>query len=42
MIWNGDGAALCAVVNDLIAPALMGLDALDINRAHQLMDAAVQ
>jgi muconate cycloisomerase len=42
MIWNGDGAALCPVVNDLIAPALMGLDALDINRAHQLMDAAVQ
>jgi L-alanine-DL-glutamate epimerase-like enolase superfamily enzyme len=42
MIWNGDGAALCPVVNDLIAPTLIGLDAFDITRAHQLMDAAVQ
>jgi muconate cycloisomerase len=42
MIWNGDGAALCAVVNKLIAPVLIGLDALDINRAHQQMDEAVQ
>jgi muconate cycloisomerase len=42
MIWNGDGAALCAVVNKLIAPVLIGLDALDINRAHQQMDETVQ
>jgi L-alanine-DL-glutamate epimerase-like enolase superfamily enzyme len=42
MIWNGDGAALCPVVNDLIAPALIGIDAFDINRAHQLMARAVQ
>jgi muconate cycloisomerase len=42
MIWNGDGAALCAVVCKLIAPVLIGLDALDINRAHQQMDKAVQ
>jgi L-alanine-DL-glutamate epimerase-like enolase superfamily enzyme len=42
MIWNGDGAALCPVVNDLLAPALIGQDAFDINRAHQLMGAAVQ
>ena len=42
MIWNGDGATLCPVVNDIIAPALIGLEAFDINRAHQLMDAAVQ
>jgi L-alanine-DL-glutamate epimerase-like enolase superfamily enzyme len=42
IIWNGDGAALCPLVNCLIGPALLGLDPLDINRAHQLMDAAVQ
>ncbi len=42
MIWNGDGAALCPVVNDVLAPPLIGLDAFDINRAHQLMDEAVQ
>lgn len=42
MIWNGDGAALCPVVNDVLAPALIGLEAFDINRAHQLMDQAVQ
>lgn len=42
MIWNGDGAALCPVVNAVLAPALVGTDAFDINRAHQIMDAAVQ
>jgi muconate cycloisomerase len=42
MIWNGDGAALCPVVNDALAPALIGLKAFDINRAHRLMDQAVQ
>jgi len=42
MIWNGDGGALCPVVNDVIAPTLIGLEVFDINRAHQLMDAAVQ
>ena len=42
MIWNGDGAALCPLTNDTIAPKLNGLDPFDINRAHQLMDAAVQ
>jgi L-alanine-DL-glutamate epimerase-like enolase superfamily enzyme len=42
MIWNGDGAALCPLVNDILGPALIGLDAFDINRAHQRMDAAVQ
>jgi L-alanine-DL-glutamate epimerase-like enolase superfamily enzyme len=42
MIWNGDGASLCPVVNDVLAPVLIGLEAFDINRAHQLMDAAVQ
>ena len=42
MIWNGDGAALCPVVENVLAPALIGLDALEINRAHQRMDAAVQ
>jgi L-alanine-DL-glutamate epimerase-like enolase superfamily enzyme len=42
MIWNGDGAALCPVVNDVLAPALIGLEVFDINRVHQLMDAAVQ
>jgi len=42
MIWSGDGAALCPLVDGLLAPALVGLDAFDINRAHQIMDAAVQ
>jgi L-alanine-DL-glutamate epimerase-like enolase superfamily enzyme len=42
MIWNGDGAALCPVVNDVLGPALVGLDAIDINRAHQRMDSAVK
>jgi L-alanine-DL-glutamate epimerase-like enolase superfamily enzyme len=42
MIWNGDGAALCSVVNDVIAPTLLGLDVFNINRAHQLMGTAVQ
>jgi L-alanine-DL-glutamate epimerase-like enolase superfamily enzyme len=42
MIWNGDGVALCPTVSEVIAPALIGLDAFDINRAHQLMDAAIQ
>jgi L-alanine-DL-glutamate epimerase-like enolase superfamily enzyme len=42
MIWNGDGAALCPLVNDVIAPVLIGLEPFDINRAHQLMGTAVQ
>ena len=42
MIWNGDGAALCPMVNDLLGPALIGRRAFDINAAHQLMDKAVQ
>jgi L-Ala-D/L-Glu epimerase / N-acetyl-D-glutamate racemase len=42
MIWNGDGAALCPAVERIIGPALVGLRAFDINRAHQLMDAAVK
>jgi L-alanine-DL-glutamate epimerase-like enolase superfamily enzyme len=42
MIWSGNGAALCPTVNEIIAPALIGLDAFDINCAHQKMDAAIQ
>lgn len=42
MIWNGHGKALCPVVNDVLAPALIGHSAFDINRAHQIMDHAVQ
>jgi muconate cycloisomerase len=42
MIWNGDGAALCPVINDVLGPALVGLDAFDLNRAHQRMDAAIR
>jgi L-alanine-DL-glutamate epimerase-like enolase superfamily enzyme len=42
MIWNGEGAALCPAVERIIGPALVGLRAFDINRAHQLMDAALQ
>jgi muconate cycloisomerase len=42
MIWNGDGAALCPVVTDILGPALLGLSAFAINAAHQRMDAAVQ
>jgi L-alanine-DL-glutamate epimerase-like enolase superfamily enzyme len=42
MIWNGDGAALCPTVDRIIGPALVGVRAFDINRAHQLMDAAVK
>ena len=42
MIWNGNGAALCPVVNDVLGPVLLGLSAFAINVAHQRMDAAVQ
>jgi L-alanine-DL-glutamate epimerase-like enolase superfamily enzyme len=42
MIWNGDGEALCPTVNEVLAPPLIGLNAFDINRAHQIMDHAVQ
>ena len=42
MIWNGDGAALCPMVNQLLGPALIGRSAFDINAAHLLMNKAVQ
>ena len=42
MIWNGDGRALCPTVNEILAPALIGHNAFDINRAHLVMDHAVQ
>lgn len=42
MIWNGGGAALCPTVNEVLGPALIGHVAFDINRAHQIMDEAVQ
>jgi muconate cycloisomerase len=42
MIWNGDGAALCPMVNELLGPPLIGHSAFAINRAHQIMDEAVQ
>ena len=42
MIWNGDGAALCPMVNDLLGPALVGHSAFDINAAHLRMDESVQ
>src|SRR5579859_2015897 len=42
MIWNGDGAALCPMVNEFLGPALIGTSAFAINRAHQIMDDVVQ
>jgi muconate cycloisomerase len=42
MIWNGDGAALCPMVNQLLGPALIGRSAFDINAVHLLMNRAVQ
>jgi L-alanine-DL-glutamate epimerase-like enolase superfamily enzyme len=42
MIWNGDGAALCPMVDQLLGPALIGGSAFDINAAHLLMNQAVQ
>ena len=42
MIWNGDGAALCPLVEGVLAPPLIGLDPFDINAAHLRMDQAVQ
>ncbi len=42
MIWNGDGAALCPMVTQLLGPVLTGHSAFAINRAHQIMDEAVQ
>jgi L-alanine-DL-glutamate epimerase-like enolase superfamily enzyme len=42
MIWNGDGPAYCPMVAEILGPALDGLDAFDITRAIQRMDAAVQ
>jgi muconate cycloisomerase len=42
MIWNGDGAALCPMVNELLRPALIGQSAFDINAAHLSMNKAVQ
>jgi L-alanine-DL-glutamate epimerase-like enolase superfamily enzyme len=42
MIWNGEGETLCPTVNQVLAPALIGHKAFDINRAHQIMDHAVQ
>jgi L-alanine-DL-glutamate epimerase-like enolase superfamily enzyme len=42
MIWNGGGAALCPMVNELLGPALIGQSAFAINRAHQTMGETVQ
>jgi L-alanine-DL-glutamate epimerase-like enolase superfamily enzyme len=42
MIWNGNGAALCPTVNELLGPALVGRSPFDINAAHLLMNDAVQ
>jgi L-alanine-DL-glutamate epimerase-like enolase superfamily enzyme len=42
MIWNGGGAALCPMVNELLGPALIGQSAFAIKRAHQIMDETVQ
>lgn len=42
MIWNGDGIALCPVVEELLGPAILGQSPFDITRALQKMDEAVQ
>jgi muconate cycloisomerase len=42
MIWNGEGETLCPTVNQVLAPALIGHNAFDINRAHQIMGHTVQ
>ncbi|MFT3821648.1 MAG: mandelate racemase/muconate lactonizing enzyme family protein [Rubrivivax sp.] len=39
--WNGGGAFLCRLVNQLLAPRLMGLSPFDIVRAQQIMDEAI-
>jgi len=42
MIWNGDGPAYCPMVNERLGPAVEGLSPLQITRAIQRMDDAVQ
>lgn len=42
LIWHGDGAALCPLVNDLVGPALVGRDPLEIAGAHAVMDRLLQ
>ncbi|MBI3455055.1 MAG: dipeptide epimerase [Candidatus Rokubacteria bacterium] len=42
MFWNGGGAALCPLVRDQLAPAVVGLSPLDLTQACARMDEAVQ
>lgn len=36
VIWHGNGHPLCSLVNDVLAPALVGLDPFEVTRFHQL------
>src|SRR5215472_10186462 len=40
--WNGGGAFLCRMVNELLAPRLIGMSPFDIVRARALMGEAVR
>ncbi|MBI2469021.1 MAG: hypothetical protein HYV62_14610, partial [Candidatus Rokubacteria bacterium] len=42
MIWNGEGSALCPMVESLLGPAVVGLSPFDLTRAIRRMDEAVQ
>jgi muconate cycloisomerase len=36
MIWHGNGIGLCATVNDVLGPAVVGLDPFQINAFHSI------
>lgn len=41
LVWHGDGARLCGVANEVLLPALIGLDPFDIVRVRQSMAEAL-
>jgi len=41
VIWHGNGHPLCRLVEDVLTPALVGLDPFEVTRLHELVGALV-
>jgi L-alanine-DL-glutamate epimerase-like enolase superfamily enzyme len=39
LTWHGDGGQLCSVVNEVLAPALVGMDPFDVVRIREVTSA---
>jgi muconate cycloisomerase len=42
LIWHGNGAALCDLINDVVGPAIVGIDLFDYNRIMSVVHAALE